>query len=76
MINPLMMIDPAYTNYIAFAERVGRKTVTVKRNLGDDGNFSLPEMDKIEETIKKHNPGALLVIPYDTYRTAIRLCNA
>jgi aspartate aminotransferase len=62
---PLMMIDPAYTNYISFAERVGRKTVTVKRHLGDDGNFSLPEMDKIEETIKKHNPGALLVIPYD-----------
>ena len=62
---PLMMIDPAYTNYIAFAERVGRKTVTVKRHLGDDGKFSLPELDKIEETIKKHNPGALLVIPYD-----------
>src|SRR5665647_599322 len=25
---PLLMIDPAYTNYMAFAERVGRKTVT------------------------------------------------
>jgi len=62
---PLMMIDPAYTNYISFAERIGRKTVTVKRHLGEDGKFSLPEMDKIEETIKKNNPGALLVIPYD-----------
>lgn len=62
---PLMMIDPAYTNYLSFAERIGRKTVTVKRHLGDDGKFSLPEMDKIEETIKKNNPGALLVIPYD-----------
>ena len=62
---PLMMIDPAYTNYISFAERIGRKTVTVQRHLGDDGKFSLPELDKIEETIKKHNPGALLVIPYD-----------
>jgi len=62
---PLMMIDPAYTNYISFAERIGRKTVTVKRHLGDDGKFSLPELDKIEETIKEHNPGALLVIPYD-----------
>jgi len=62
---PLMMIDPAYTNYISFAERIGRKTVTVKRHLGEDGKFSLPELDKIEETIKKHNPGALLVIPYD-----------
>ncbi|WP_411679627.1 pyridoxal phosphate-dependent aminotransferase [Clostridium thailandense] len=62
---PLMMIDPAYTNYISFAERIGRKTVTVKRHLGEDGKFSLPELDKIEEIIKEHNPGALLVIPYD-----------
>ena len=62
---PLMMIDPAYTNYISFAERIGRKTVTVKRHLNEDGKFSLPELDKIEETIKEHNPGALLVIPYD-----------
>lgn len=62
---PLMMIDPAYTNYISFAERIGRKTVTVKRHLNEDGKFSLPELDKIEETIKENNPGALLVIPYD-----------
>jgi len=62
---PLMMIDPAYTNYISFAERVGRKTVTVKRHMNEDGKFSLPELDKIEEIIKISNPGALLVIPYD-----------
>nr|WP_312579516.1 aminotransferase class I/II-fold pyridoxal phosphate-dependent enzyme [Sedimentibacter sp.] len=77
---PLMMIDPAYTNYISFAERIGRKTVTVKRSLGVDGKFGLPEIDKIEETIKEHNPGALLVIPYDNptgqlydYETLIEL---
>ena len=46
---PLMMIDPAYTNYISFAERIGRKTVTVKRYLNEDGKFSLPEIDKIED---------------------------
>ncbi len=62
---PLMVIDPAYTNYISFAERVGRRIVTVQRNLNETGKFSLPELDKIEDTIKKHNPGALLVIPYD-----------
>ena len=62
---PLMMIDPAYTNYISFAERVGRRTVTVKRTLGEDGKFNLPDIEKIEETIQKNNPGALLVIPYD-----------
>jgi len=62
---PLMMIDPAYTNYISFAQRLGRTTVTVKRELGEDGNFNLPELNKIEDAIKEHNPGALLVIPYD-----------
>jgi len=62
---PLMVIDPAYTNYISFAERLGRKIVTVQRNLGEDGKFNLPDLNEIEESIKKHNPGALLVIPYD-----------
>lgn len=62
---PLMMIDPAYTNYISFAERVGRKTATIKRHLGDDGKFNLPSIEEIEEAIKANNPGALLVIPYD-----------
>ncbi len=62
---PLMVIDPAYTNYISFAERVGRKIVTVTRHLNDNGKFNLPELSEIEEAIKKHNPGALLVIPYD-----------
>ena len=62
---PLMMIDPAYTNYISFGERIGRKTVSVTRHLGEDGKFNLPTMEEIEEAIKKENPGALLVIPYD-----------
>lgn len=62
---PLMLIDPAYTNYLAFARRVGRKTVTVKRTLGEDGKFSLPSLDDIENMIKANNPGALLIIPYD-----------
>lgn len=62
---PLMMIDPAYTNYISFAERVGRKTVTVKRHLNEDGKFTLPELSEIEAAIQANNPGALLVIPYD-----------
>ncbi len=63
--SPLMMIDPAYTNYISFAQRVGRKTITVKRQLAEDGNFNLPELDKIEEIIQANKPGAMLVIPYD-----------
>lgn len=60
-----MMIDPAYTNYISFAERTGRSTVTVKRHMGEDGKFNLPQLSEIEEMIVRYNPGALLVIPYD-----------
>jgi aspartate aminotransferase len=63
--NPLMMIDPTYTNYLAFAQRLGRKTVTVKRTLSEDGKFDFPELDKIEKAIKEKNPACLLVIPYD-----------
>ena len=62
---PLLLIDPAYTNYISFAERCGRKTVSISRTLQDDGTFSLPDFKEIKEVIKKHKPGALVVIPYD-----------
>jgi aspartate aminotransferase len=62
---PLMMIDPAYTNYISFAGRLGRSTVTVKRELGENGRFNLPDFELIEKTIVENKPGALLVIPYD-----------
>lgn len=62
---PLMTIDPTYTNYNSFAERLGRKIVSVGRGLQDDGTFTLPGLGEIEDVIKEHKPGALLIIPYD-----------
>jgi aspartate aminotransferase len=62
---PILMIDPAYTNYKAMAKRTQRDIVSFPRDLDDDGKFSLPEINAIEEVIKKHNPSALVVIPYD-----------
>ncbi len=62
---PLMLIDAAYTNYNAFAERVGRSTVSVTRTLSENGKFSLPAIREIEEAIEAYRPGALVVIPYD-----------
>lgn len=62
---PLLLIDPAYTNYISMAHRVGRKAVSVKRILEKNGKFSLPDMKEIESVIEKNRPGALVVIPYD-----------
>jgi aspartate aminotransferase len=62
---PLMLIDAAYTNYTAFAQRLGRSTVSITRTLQPDGSFTLPEIDEIEATIRARKPGALVVIPYD-----------
>ena len=62
---PLLLIDPAYTNYLSMAKRVGRKTVSVTRTLQDNGKFTLPDLKDIEEVIKENKPNALVVIPYD-----------
>lgn len=62
---PLLVIDPAYTNYSAMAERTGRSTVSVLRTLQDNGEFTQPEVSLIEKAIVKHKPGAVLVITHD-----------
>ena len=62
---PLFLIDAAYTNYKAMAERTGRATVSVQRILQDNGKFTLPDLSRIEEVIERHKPGAMVVIPYD-----------
>lgn len=62
---PLLLIDAAYTNYKAFAERLGRRTVSITRRMGDDGRFSLPALDEIDRVMASERPGAVIVIPYD-----------
>ena len=62
---PLLLIDAAYTNYLAMANRTGRSTISITRQLMENGKFTLPEISEIEEIIKEFKPGALLVIPYD-----------
>lgn len=62
---PLLLIDPAYTNYGAFAERLGRATVTIRRSLQDSGKFTLPPLDEIDRVIRARRPGGVVVIPYD-----------
>lgn len=81
---PLLLIDAAYTNYLAFAERLGRKVVSVRRELTTDGLFPLPELDVLEAAFARHQPGAVVIIPFDNptgalYRnedlvTLARLC--
>ena len=62
---PLLLIDAAYTNYLSFAERLGRATVSITRTLRRDGKFTLPPLDEIERVVERDRPGALVVIPYD-----------
>ncbi len=62
---PLLLIDAAYTNYLAFAERLGRKVVSVRRELTPDGRFPLPAPDELEAAFLKHRPGAAVIIPFD-----------
>jgi len=62
---PLLIFDPTYTNYYSMAERTGRSTVAVTRNLGENGKFLIPKLSDIERVIQESDPAALLVIPYD-----------
>lgn len=64
-LRPLLLIEPAYTNYQAMAKRVGRPTVSITRNLDKDGQFSLPDFEQIEQVVQKEKPGAILIIPFD-----------
>ncbi len=82
--DPVLLIDAAYTNYKASADRIGRKTISVSRHLQDDGKFSLPDIKEIERVILENNPKSMVVIPYDnptgqffdqrTMNTLAKLC--
>ncbi|MBU8872078.1 MAG: aminotransferase class I/II-fold pyridoxal phosphate-dependent enzyme [Gemmatimonadales bacterium] len=63
--DPLMLIDAAYTNYKTLCQRLGRDTCSITRRLGDDGHFSMPEIDEIERVILEKKPNAIIVIPFD-----------
>ncbi|MEM4137200.1 MAG: aminotransferase class I/II-fold pyridoxal phosphate-dependent enzyme [Candidatus Anstonellaceae archaeon] len=62
---PLMLIEPAYANYISFAKRLSKKIVCIKRHLNENGRYTLIDLSEIEKTIKKYKPGAIVIIPYD-----------
>jgi aspartate aminotransferase len=63
--DPLLLIDAAYTNYKTLCQRLGRETCSITRRLGDDGNFSMPEIEEIEQVIVEKKPNAIIVIPFD-----------
>ena len=62
---PLMLLDPAYTNYIEFGKRLSIPIVTANREILEDGSFDKLNLNEIELMIQNENPGALLIIPND-----------
>ena len=62
---PLMLLDPAYTNYIEFGKRLSIPIVTANREISDDGTFEPLALDEVEKIIAENAPGGLLVIPTD-----------
>ncbi|MEL1236777.1 MAG: aminotransferase class I/II-fold pyridoxal phosphate-dependent enzyme [Candidatus Neomarinimicrobiota bacterium] len=63
--NPILFLDPTYTNYIDFANRLSIPIVSVNRQIDDNGSFTSLNMNSIESIISKEKPNGLLFIPYD-----------
>ncbi|MCM1163850.1 MAG: pyridoxal phosphate-dependent aminotransferase [Muribaculaceae bacterium] len=57
----IIVPEPAYANYMAFAISAGAKIITVPSNI-DDG-FSLPPVEKFEELITPSTKGILICNP-------------
>ncbi len=62
---PLMLLNPAYSNYVSFARRLELPVISVNRTLQNDGEYTFPSIEEIESLIKEKNPGAMVIIPFD-----------
>ena len=62
---PIMVIDPLYTNYVEFAKRLSIPMVSLERNSNSDGSFGDLDTTKIRKKISKDNPNGILIIPAD-----------
>ena len=62
---PLLILDPAYTNYIEFSKRLSIPIVPYVRSIKKNGQFSGINYNDVDRLIKKYNPSGILIIPYD-----------
>ena len=62
---PIMVIDPLYTNYVEFAKRLSIPMVSLERNSNADGSFGDLDIIKIRKKIDEDNPNSILIIPAD-----------
>ena len=62
---PLLIFEPIYPNYKIISQSLSIGVVCMMRTLKDNGKFSECDITLLEKIIKKENPGAIVVIPYD-----------
>mgnify|MGYP001209992559 CR=1 FL=1 len=63
--NPILFIDPTYTNYIEFCKRLSIPYVIYSRKIKKDGTFTGINMNEISEIIDGSNPSGIVIIPGD-----------
>ena len=51
--NPIMVIDPLYTNYVEFAKRLSTPMVSLERDLNSDGTFKEIDTIKIKKKLMR-----------------------
>tara|TARA_Y100000591_G_scaffold333107_1_gene373784 strand:+ start:163 stop:1470 length:1308 start_codon:yes stop_codon:yes gene_type:complete len=61
----IMVIDPLYTNYVEFANRLSVPIITLERNFNKDGSFGDLDIIEIRNKIIENNPKGILIIPAD-----------
>ena len=62
---PIIVIDPLYTNYGEFANRLSVPMIPVERNLDPDGSFGDIDIENIKKLVEDENPNGILIIPAD-----------
>ena len=62
---PLLVIDPLYTNYVEFANRLSTPISSVLRSRNKAGSYNKLNLSEIRNKIDKENPNGILIIPAD-----------
>ncbi len=62
---PMLLLEPAYTNYIEFGKRLSIPIIAAKRTINDIGRFNELDFQKISNIIDTKKPNGLVVIPGD-----------
>ena len=63
--HPLLVVDPLYTNYVEFANRLSIPISSILRTRNKTGSYNKLDLNQIRNKIDKENPNGILIIPAD-----------